>query len=254
MKTEDQIVLVTTTYYDNLNNSIQQARFLASLRMAEEAKVYGYPLIVLDASPVEDVAECLRFHGAIVLRQQTKGMGPSRREVFFYAVQYCYEYSRKIVVWLEPEKYDFVHFVLRFVEQLMNGNAHIVVSRRSQLSWYNYNEFQRATEQEANAVYVEATGLIGADPMFGPVGFVVEAKEHFVLLQKPLPQGVRDTYWQLYAPIFAKKAGLRVVVSAEIDFMYDLAQRTAEAGDPEVDQKRIIQRDTLSDAFRKLAV
>lgn len=45
-----------------------------------------------------------------------------------------------------------------------------------------------------------------------------------------------------------------VVVSAEIHFMYDLAQRTAEAGDPEMDQKRIMQRDTLSDAFRKLAV
>lgn len=88
MRTENQIVLATTTYYDQLlNDPIQRARYLSSLCMAEEAKKYGYPLIVLDASPLPEIAASLRLRGAMVLRQQTNGMGPSRRELFFYAAQ-----------------------------------------------------------------------------------------------------------------------------------------------------------------------
>ena len=253
MRAEDQVVLATTTYYDVLTNPVQQARFLASLHMAEEAKTHGYPLIVLDGSPLPRIAIELGDRGAMVLRQQTSGMGPSRREVFFYAVQYCYEYGRKIVVWLEAEKWDFIRSVSAFVERLLNGGAHVVLPRRSQLAWDDYNEFQRTTEQEANAVYIEATGLQYADPMFGPMGFSLGVEEHTVVLKSRLPEGVPDTYWQLYAPVLALKADVRVAVSEEIDFHYDPDQKTAENGDPQTNQKRIMQRDTLCNAFRKLA-
>ncbi|MBI4224884.1 MAG: hypothetical protein HY617_00990 [Candidatus Sungbacteria bacterium] len=251
MKTQNQVVLVTTTFY----RSLDETRFSLALEMTMRAQLHGYPLIIVDGSPVSMIAEELTAYGAIVYRQQTKGIGPSRREAYFYALEYCKTHSDcRVVQWLEPEKHGMLRFIKVITAPIISGEADVVIATRSAASRETYPVFQQETEAYANKVYMEATGLNVPDVMVGPVAFSIQAVGKYLVLMNPADYGVEDTYIQGYAPILAHRDGLRVIASPELDFQYPPMQRVEEEStlSEEMMQKRIWQRDALCDAFRKL--
>jgi hypothetical protein len=267
LKKHKSTVIATTTFY----KSTSELRFELACQFVTEAKTAGYPVVIVDGSPIKEVAGRLRELGAIVFPQLHKGMGPSRREVFFHAEQVAvggfessfdvFDYYRSIL-WTEIEKVDIIRSIPQLVFPIENRQADIAIAQRSKKSWGSWPEFQQRSEQQANAIYNEVFGTENFDPMFGPVAFSIEMAKYFVLRlnqefgkrHMPTRALVQDTYVQHYAPIVAKFAGERVR-SVEIDMIYPPAQRVEEEGllDDEMRKKRIWQMETLTEAYRAIA-
>lgn len=245
-----KFVIVTTTFY----KSVKDLRYKLACSTIKNAVKQGTPIVVVDGSPNSAIHRSFKSLGAKVYPETLKGMGPSRRLAFFYGHQYLgfdMNQSDGAIVWTEPEKDDFIRFVPNMAEPIISGNADITIAERTLQCWESYPLFQQNSEREANRAYNGATGRDGYDPMSGPVGFNVE-QTLGLLNFNPLDFEVPDTYIQHYLPIFhpAHRVG-----SVEVDFRYPEKQRAAEeAADNEtIREKRKLQRETLSAAYRKLA-
>ncbi len=248
-------VIVTTTFYHN----VDALRFRLACDLVKAAVADGHVVVVVDGSPIPEIAETLRHLGANVFPQLHKGMGPGRREAFFHAVEIGMKENITYFLWTEPEKVDLIRFVEEIVRPLDESDAHIVIPKRSETAWSSWPSFQRKSEDQANAVYNEAFGLEGFDPMFGPVAFNSVAMSHFVLCYchpKDFNGEVPDTYIQHYAPLLAKVEEPAIqITSVEIDMIYPTEQRAEEEGSANeaMLEKRKMQLETLTTAYRAIA-
>ena len=220
--------------------------------MVDKAVAAGYPIVIVDNSPIGEIASLLRASGATVFAQQHKGMGPGRNQAFFHGTMLARELGYDVIVWMEPEKIGFVDCIASLLEQMELNGAGIVIPRRSEKSWESWPAFQRQSEEEANAAYNRIYQTEGFDPMFGPVLFRQEYAHHFVLCD-PQRFGVANTYTQHYAPITAMREGVKVT-SIEVDMTYPAEQKAEEEGalNEAMLQKRRDQRDTLIAAYEKI--
>ncbi len=250
MNSEMLFVFVAIT----MSKSVEDIRFQRALKSVGKAREFGYPFIIVDGSPAPEAADMLRDRGAIVYRQQTKGMGPARREAVFYALEHCKMLGIKVIQFTEPEKDDYIRFASNTAEPILSGRAEIVLSRRTVASCKTYPLFQQEQEIIMLAAYAKALRMPEANSYLGPIAFSVVTAGKYVLLQNPLEYGIEDTYVQTYAPILARKDGVKVVASEEFDFQYPPEQRAEEEGvlDGAMRAKRIWQTKSLMDAFDKL--
>lgn len=219
--------------------------------MVSEAIRAGHKVVIVDGSPIPEIASTFRTLGAEVYPQLHKGMGPSRREVFFHATEVAWREKIEYILWTEPEKVDLI----RSIPQIIAGlhGADIVIVGRVEKSWGTWPAFQVESEKAANAVYNEACGVEGFDPMHGPVAFTLVAAKNFIDCRGD-GGDVPDTYIQHYAPIKARSRGLGVG-SVKIDITYPPEQRAEEEGaqNEAMIDKRRWQLETLTKAYRTLA-
>lgn len=241
------IIIATTTYYRGLT----ETRFCLAEQMFREAREAGHIVVDVDGSPKSIVAENLRQTGASIYPQLVEGMGPSRRQVFYLAYEASLRFGCDIILWTEPEKVDLIRNIPKIIRSIQDGHADVVIPARSAKSWETWPAFQQKTEQEANAVYAQVTGLHGFDPMHGPVAFERKAARYFVLFD-PTKYGVRDRYIQHYAAMVALSEG-KQVISVDIDTCYPLTQKIEEEGNAGMNAKRTAQRDEISTDYRKMA-
>lgn len=244
-----KIIIATTTYY----RSHTETRCCLAKQMFREAREAGHIVVDVDNSPESIVTESLRETGAHIYPQLIEGMGPSRRQVFYLAYEASLRLGCGIILWTEPEKVDLIRNIPKIIRSIQDGHADVVIPARSAKSWETWPAFQQKTEQEANAVYAQVTGLHGFDPMHGPVAFERKAARYFVLFD-PTLYGVHDKYIQHYAPLVARSAGKRVV-SVLVDTSYPEAQREEEENSlvPMMKEKRINQRDEISADYARMA-
>ena len=243
-----KVVVVTTTFY----KSVEELRFRLACRLVEKAVADGHKVVIVDGSPIPEVALRLRSLGAEVFPQLHKGMGPGRREAFFHAVEVAWREKTPFILWTEPEKDDLIRWIEEIFRSIALGVADIVIPARTKESWETWPAFQVESEQEANAVYNKAMGLSGFDPMLGPVAFhVVDSAKYFVFARG---DGlVEDTYIQHYAPIVARQSGAKLQAKF-IDIVYPPEQRTEEedAQNEAIREKRQKQLSSLTTAYRVL--
>jgi hypothetical protein len=239
-------VVVTTTFY----KSEGELRFQLAQDFVRSAIVAGYEVVIVDASPLPQVATVLRELGAQVFLQLHEGMGPGRRQAFFHAQESVAQPAETIFVWSEPEKVDLIRSIPQIVRPIEEGEAEVVVPRRSAKSWETWPTFQRETEQEANRQYNDIFQTTDRDPMFGPVALDGSFIDPFIL-KEPVA-GVEDTYVQHYATLLAESELGATVRSVEIDTTYPPEQKAEEEAtlNQTIKEKRIWQRDSLVRAYR----
>lgn len=244
-----KIIIATTTYY----RGITETRFCLACQMFREAREAGHTVVAVDGSPSDAVTNCLRETGASIYPELVPGMGPSRRQVFYFAYEASLRLGCDIILWMEAEKVFLVQNIQEIIKPITDGCADIVIPARSAQSWDTWPAFQRETEQQANSVYAQVTGLHGFDPMHGPVA-LNRATANFFMAFDPTLYGVHDKYIQHYAPLVARAAGRRVV-SVLVGTSYPQAQRAEEEDSlaPVMKEKRIIQRDEISFDYLKMA-
>lgn len=243
------IVLVTTTFYHDIN----ELRYQLFLKTVDEAKRYGYPVIVVDGSPEEMTTGKIQELGITVHRELVRGMGSARRFAFFSAREFAREQNvnnKNIYVWLEPEKYDFIRSVSQIIQPIIDNVADIVIPKRSQSSWETYPEFQVISEREINRVYHEITGLSEFDSSFGPVACNEGVLPYFINTDGR-NFGIADTYVNVYAPFIAHLRGLRLS-SVIVDFIYPPEQKKEEEEIMRevMVEKRSAQFKMATEAFR----
>ena len=249
-----KVVIATTTFYKE-----RSLRFELACETIRKAREAGYEIVVVEGSKDDpSIAETFSKLGAHVYPETLPGMGPSRRLAFFYA----YHLIRmslnlklmEVIIWMEPEKVNFVRHILLMLEKLRETDCDIAIMKRSEASWQTYPDFQRKSEQLTNTAYEEHTGRIGYDPMSGPVAFVIskmKIQPELLLFFNPKMYDLPDTYIQHYLPLFVSEDR---VISVEVDFLYPLEQKREEerTENETIRKKRQWQMETLIEAYKKL--
>ena len=238
-------VLVTATFYKDTKN----IRVGLTLETIKAAKKVGYPIYIVDGSPDPKIRTAFEEAGAVVVKEQGKGMGASRRQCF----QIGLDFGADIVVWLEPEKYPFVPLVKDCVYKMACCGFDILVPRRRSLE--SYPKYQALSEHEANLSMGISSGFLGLDWMFGPRVLNRKATELFLTYTG---QAGGDTYHILNVPILwtlartANARGLRVGANI-VDYIHPPLQTAAEMDDPVMNKKRDEQRYLLENLVRDQA-
>jgi hypothetical protein len=240
--------------FGTMYKSVNLLRFKLTINSVDKCVGLGYTVVIVDGSPVPEIADTLREHGAIVYKQQTLGMGPARREAVFYALENCKKLGIKVIMFTEPEKDDFVRFAAETVMPILDGRADIVMSRRTEESRISYPLFQQEQELIMSAAYADAMNMPEIKTYLGPIAFSLETAGKYIILQNPKDYGIEDTYVQMYAPILARKDGVRIFASDEFDFRYPPEQRAEEEGilNNAMIEKRTWQTRSLMESFRKI--
>lgn len=246
------VIVVTTTFY----KSTDELRFRLACDMVGAAVADGHKVVIVDGSPIPQVAETLRGLGAQVFPQLHKGMGPGRREAFFHSYEIAIQDKIEVILWTEPEKVDLVRWIGKITQPINNRHAPIVIPKRSEKAWETWPAFQRQSEQRANRVYKESFNFDeDLDPMFGPVAFHISRAVDFMMCHMGnAGDEIPDTYIQHYAPLIAHHTGSHIA-SVEIDMVYPPEQRAEEEGSANEAMlaKRKIQLETLTTAYRAIA-
>ncbi|PIQ91719.1 MAG: hypothetical protein COV70_02305 [Parcubacteria group bacterium CG11_big_fil_rev_8_21_14_0_20_39_22] len=253
MKTEKKsIIIVTTTLY----KSIKETRFKIACRTIQNAVKAGYPIVIVDGSPDEEIQTKFKDLGAIVFPELHRGMGPSRRQAFFHAWEIACKKDIGAILWIEAEKDDIIRSVPKIIEPITCAECAIVIPARTPESWKTWPEFQQVTEKEANKIYNNQNFWSDdkIDVMFGPIAFCKELAQHFICIN-PESIGLPDTYIQHFAPIFASRVNFNDAVRIEIDISYPPEQKDEEEGvlNNLMKTKRRNQLHTLKIAYERLA-
>ncbi|MDP3957987.1 MAG: hypothetical protein Q8Q36_00810 [bacterium] len=205
-----------------------------------------YTMVVVDGSPISDVAETLQAAGGAyvhVERQEKPGMGASRRQCFRSAL----EKGAKAVVWIEPEKHTLVPYLAQCIAPVLSGECDIVMPRRESLE--SYPDYQHWSELRAIWEIAGITGRADIDWMFGPRVWSARAMEFF--LKYDGSQG-SDNWEVIIVPfIWAIKEEMKIV-SITVPYRHPEEQTKAESG-PEWNAKRDKQRIDLAAAMRQEA-
>lgn len=141
----DEVFIVTTTFYKNQN----ELRYRLALNTVKEACSKGYQFLIVDGLPLPEVKKKFESLGAIVYPELEKGMGSARRRIFLLAKERSQSTGAKVILWIEPEKTDFIRFIPQIIKPILEG-ADIVVPFRTKKSWDSYPSFQVQTEQKGN--------------------------------------------------------------------------------------------------------
>lgn len=232
------VKIVTSTLYDS-RNEVDRVRIGLAERSIGLSTEKGYEVILVDGGSEDKVVRRFEKAGALVSIQKEPGIGPGRRE----AIRYALDRKPEVVVWMEPEKVDFV----RFIGELTNyfsQEIDLVMPERVSLS--SYPRFQQKTETIGNEFFRQATG-INLDIYFGPSLWRPRVANYF------LDYDTRNGDMQdsiIIPPINMILAGVKAKF-VKVDFAYEPSQRDIEEGNLEINLKRIRQLHLLSNVFAK---
>jgi hypothetical protein len=206
----------------------------------------GHRVVIVDGSPDPIIRTSFYEIGANVYNQVTVGMGGSRRELFTLGARF----DSNFFIWLEPEKVDLIRWISVITQPILDGNAEIVVPKRTEVGWSSYPVSQMHSEKEANRIFADETGSF-LDVMFGPVAFSRKALPIFEECNPKKSFGVTDGYIQQTAVMVALDRELNVF-SQVVDFFYPPVQKYEEETilKDVMAKKRQSQFDDLTHSFR----
>ena len=159
-----EIVCVTTFRQGDPENVIEKIRSEVFLDTAHRILDAGLSLVVVYIETQESVLRILQQFGAVLIKQQTSGMGKIRREAF--SESQIHFPSARYFCWLEPEKPDLVRFIVPMANQMKQAQSDFGIFNRIDLASY-------PTEQAHYYLFCRAvaTQLVGfdIDYAFGPM-------------------------------------------------------------------------------------
>lgn len=228
------------------------------------AKNQGFQIALVDGNSSQEFREALG-ENAITTPEQQKEKGPqgtARRQGLGIAQG---QEGVKVICETEPEKISLVSEALKLAAQpIQNGEADIVVPKRTEEGLSTLPSYQAQAERKANKLYnqiLRAHKLLGKnDPdidfWFGVRVFankpeivdLFTKKYEFNYGQSALHQIIQpDAYSNpIFFPIVeALKRRMRVK-SVEVPYVHPKQQTEFEEGRPEFDRKRDIQRRAIT--------
>lgn len=222
------IVIATTTLYEKKDYKL---RLRLALKTIRQAKLYNFPIVILDASPDPYVSKLMKREGAEVISQKNSGFGDGIRKAFQKAAKMV---SREgVIVWQEPEKSDFVRFCRKVASVVINNKASVVIPERTPKSLTTYPLEQVCSERFGNLCIQSITGKY-YDYFFGPRVY-----------KKSMIKSVlsyKGKLWDAHTipALRALKRG-EIVKSIAVDYKHPQEQKKAEEGKWYWDKKRLLQ-------------
>lgn len=252
------LAVFTTTLYKG-DDEVTRVREELTLEALANASRLGIDMVVVEGGSkrefLEQVGKLERI--GLVAEPPNVTMGEGRRVGLREAMA---DPENKYFLWMEPEKAGLIKAgnLEKILRPLRNGEADIVVPKRSEAGMRSLTDKQRWFESRAN---VRATRIMyGQDPSgkddpegfegkvldlwFGPKAFNREGAEEFLNYQA---RSGGDKWDAIIVPVInAYKKGLRVT-SVEVDFIYDERQTKSELGNKDMFQKRFDQYKKILD-------
>lgn len=253
----DLAIFTTTLYKDDAE--VTRVRKELTFEALARASRLGVDVVVVDGGSEQEFLEKLKEFGNVktIPEPPRVTMGEGRRVGLREAMKYA---SKPYFLWIEPEKTGLIEAdnLEMLLRPLREGEADIVVPKRSEAGMRSLTDKQRWFESRANS---RATRIMyGQDPSgkddpegfgeevldlwFGPKAFNRQGAEEFLNYQAR-PGG--DRWDAIIVPVInAFKKGLRVV-SVKVDFAYDERQTKSELGNKVMFQKRLDQYKSILD-------
>jgi hypothetical protein len=224
-------VIATMTFY----GSMPEVRVPLALKMAEEARRFGYQVIAVDGGSPDDFVESMRLRGAMVFSQQEKGMGPAHRQVFKLATEAAG--PNGTIAWVEAEKWQLISELWRAVAMVKIGMVDLVMPGRTEVGFLSYPPEQMHQEMFCNLALQAITG-IEADWFWGPFAANYAAIQHFISFHEENEE--RSYNGRSVPKIRCIAAGLRVR-GVTVDYTHPPEQTAEETGNWKFLERRIVQ-------------
>lgn len=234
------IAVGTTTQYSSKDDK----RGSLAVQTLETLAAAGYRTSVVDGGSHSVWLERFSNIKGVTLTPETldirtgePSMGAGRRQTL--AIAKSFVNARGVVVWMEPEKIDFVKSIGRAAKMILDGHADVVMPRRKSLD--SYPPEQQAAETLGNW---SAQNLLGGKPLdfwFGPRLWSMRALPCMLDYAAPGSVSYGDKWDSIMVPALnAMAAGLRVA-SVDVDYTHPSDQTKQETGDIKFTLKRIEQ-------------
>ncbi|MEK6933397.1 MAG: glycosyltransferase [Nanoarchaeota archaeon] len=232
-KKKEKVIIATSTLY-RADNETDKIRAKLALEMIKKAKKEGYEIIVVDAGSPKKIRNEFEKAGAIVIPDRSETMGASRREAFREA----FNRGAEIIIWMEPEKHDYIRNIEKSIKPIMENKAEMVIPNRK--SFNSYPKAQQYIEPFANLFWKELTKA-DLDMWFG-VRIFKRSLAHYFLEYR----GEYGDKWDsLFIPIINALADGRKIESVKIDYVHDNRQTKNEEHSLDFYKKRIDQLNLL---------
>lgn len=229
-----RVIIATSTLY-RADNETDKIRAKLALEMIRKAKKEGYKIIVVDAGSPKEIRDEFEKGGAIViLENNPETMGASRREAFREA----YNQGAEIIIWMEPEKHDYIRSIRKSIRPIIENKAEMVIPERKSLR--SYPKAQQYIELFANLFWKELTGT-DLDMWFGVRIFKRELAHYFLEYRGEYG----DKWDSLFIPIMNALSDGKKIKSVEIDYIHDDRQTKNEEHSLDFYKKRIEQLNLL---------
>jgi len=257
------LIVVAPTFYAGLD----ETRYLLGVRACQNAAEHRIHLILVDASPMEEIRNGLEEAGrdttnaetyVKVVRQTVKGLkGAALREGIQLAYQEATEIAAEsadkhvVIAFQELEKVDMFRHWMPLVRHMIETSADVTSVKRSDASFRaTYPIEQYHCETFAN-MYLDSLGsgigLASIDWTSGPVAFRHSWARHWINFDGELWDA------QLVPLVQAHLAGAKVT-AFEMDYQHPRAMKEQEEGVAAWNEKRLIQLNFLRDTVGKLMV
>lgn len=246
----ENTVIVTSTYYNpNLYRDQTSSDFLRSrlaTSLIQRAIDAGYAILVVDGysstenSP-DEVLKQFEAAGAQLYLAAEAGIGKQRRQVILEA----YKLSKPVIAWTEPEKHTFIPELWKTIEPINNGEADMVIPRRTSLS--SYPTAQQYAEAFGNLFFKQLTGH-DLDLWFGPRVWHRDITNVFLDYT-----GTYGDLWDsLHLPVLQAILEGKRVKSVDINYTHPPEQKQLEEHNVSYTKKRLAQMNNLIPAFDEL--
>lgn len=265
-----KLIVVAPTFYGNINDT----RYLLGLEACRKAAEHEISLLLVDASPLPDVAQGLRQAGQTtdgrhfvqVIPQTWKGKkGVALKEGIQWAVDDLLKKHQtgdgnsnkdpptetvvvSVIAFQELEKVDMFRHYPNLLQHMQTSGSHIVVPRRSDGVFKDtYPIEQYHSEQFANKLLDSLgrdIGMPSIDWTIGPVMFRSEQAHHWLDYDGKMWDA------QLVPMVEAHLHGAKVS-SMECDYRHPVEMKDQEQGQVEWNEKRLYQINVLLDTVGK---
>ncbi|MFH1503115.1 MAG: hypothetical protein ABIE36_00455 [Candidatus Diapherotrites archaeon] len=251
-----QIAIGTTTWYKKGKHG--ELRAGLAERMIKKAVDDNYKMVVVDGGSEDWFLKSIEGCGANIYNQTVNGMGASRREV----LQYAHNLNTPLIIWMEPEKLDYVKEIIKTAEPILNEKADLVIpDRRTIVSNKYFLPFYPTSQQNeelfGDDCWRELTRT-DLDVWSGARTWKRELSDYFLKYNgknlfyttddgRKIPYG--DTWDSIFIPVMQAILDGKKVMGVKVDYIHPKEQTTLEEGDYEYTMKRLNQLNNLVPAF-----
>lgn len=236
------LTVVAPTFY----STVDDTRYKLGLEACQNAARYNIRLLLVDASPSDDVRDGLRAAGrgyVQVMKQTSSGRkGAALREAIQWATKDDTNDAPMIIGFQELEKVDMFRHWGPLVQHMVETSADIGVPRRMDNSFRaGYPIEQYHCESFAN-LYLDSlsrdVGLVSIDWTMGPVAFRNSLANYWIEFEGDMWDA------QLVPLVHAFQAGAKVT-SFSVDYLHPKSMKEQEEGVAEWNEKRLHQLNFL---------
>lgn len=234
-----KLAIATTTFYGpDLESDVYRAELATD--MVRKATERNYAVAVVDGGSPDEIIRVLERSGAKIFSQESKGMGPGRRQAIIEA----YNTGREVIAWTEPEKNAYIPEIWKTAVPIVGGRADIVVPKRKSLD--SYPTAQRYAEPFGNAFWKEVTG-VDLDVWIGPRTWGRKLSDYFLRYNGKYG----DKWDSIFIPLMDAIFDGKRVIGVEVDYTHPKRQSEIEEHDKVFYLRRLEQLNNLMKAFEE---